>query len=195
MFPDRPEGGDKSLRNLNGQPMLAHVLNRIARQVDRVVLNANGDPARFGDFGLDVVADPISGFVGPLGGVLAGMEWCLKHAPSATHLVSVSADAPFIPLDLVSRLSGAARDCPSAIAIARSLGSLHPVIGSWPIVHTADLRAALLSGTRKVLAWTDKHGTLPVDFPTIQIAGREIDPFFNANHPEELAEASRLLRG
>ena len=195
MFPDNPGGGDKSLRDLTGRPMLAHVLDRLSPQVDRVILNGNGDPARFAAFGLPVVPDPIAGFVGPLAGVLAGMEWCVANAPASTHIVTVSADAPFIPSDLISRLVEGSMTSPSSIAIARSRGKLHPVIGLWPLVHAGELRTALTAGVRKVLAWTDRHGTVAVDFPLTQIAGREIDPFFNANHPEELAEAGRLLQG
>ena len=195
MFPDHPGGGDKSLRDLCGQPMLAHVLQRFGPQVNRVILNANGDPRRFEAFTLPVVADPIGGFAGPLAGVLAGMTWCIENSTGSTHIATVSADAPFIPVDLVSRLAEALTSRPQSIAIARSDGELHPVIGVWPVLHAVDLRRALAAGTRKVLAWTDSHGTVAVDFPFTQIAGRQIDPFFNANHPEELAEACRLLRG
>ena len=195
MFPDHPGGGDKSLRDLAGRPMLAHVLDRFSPQVARVVLNANGDPARFARFSLPVTPDSVGGYVGPLAGVLAGMEWCIVHAPQSTHIATVSADAPFIPPNLVARFVEGCRDYPASIAIARSTGELHPVIGLWPVSHARDLRDSLLAGVRKVLAWTDRHGTVAVDFPFAQIAGSEIDPFFNANHPEELAEASRLLGG
>ncbi len=71
---------------------------------------------------------------------------------------------------------------------------MHPVIGLWPVALADDLEAALTAGVRKVLAWTDRHGTLPVEFPFIEIKGRRIDPFFNANTPEELDEARALLQ-
>ena len=189
----RMGGGDKGLLELGGRTMLEHVVARLKPQVGRIVLNANGDPARFVALGLPVVADSIGGFPGPLAGILSGLQWAATHVPAATHVASVSADAPFFPADLVERLSAAAANQPAGIALARSGGELHPVIGLWPVAHAADLERDLIAGVRKVLRWTDKHGTLPVDFPCIDAAGAHIDPFFNANTPEDLDEARRLL--
>lgn len=158
-----------------------------------MAINANGDPARLAALGLPVIADTIEGFVGPLAGVLAGLRWCVGAVPAATHIVTVSCDAPFLPADLVDRLVGAEATRTGAIALARSDGELHPVIGLWPVALADDLDAALRSGLRKVLDWTDRHGTLPVDFPAVLIGGSAVDPFFNANTPAELDEARRLL--
>jgi molybdopterin-guanine dinucleotide biosynthesis protein A len=186
-------GGDKSLAELGGRTMLAHVLARLGPQVGALVINANGDPARFAAYELPVVADTVTGFVGPLAGILAGLRWSAAHVPAATHVASVSADAPFLPSDLVKRLADGASDRPGSIAVARSSGEMHPVIGLWPVALADDLEAALRSGVRKVLAWTDRHGTVPVDFPLVAAGAEEIDPFFNANTPAELDEARRLL--
>ena len=113
--------------------------------------------------------------------------------PGASHIVTVSGDAPFIPEDLVSRLrTGLSEGC-AGIAIARSNGDLHPVIGLWPVRLADDLEAAITGGTRKVLAWTDRHGTWPVDFSMLRVGEEAVDPFLNANTPEELDEARRLL--
>jgi molybdenum cofactor guanylyltransferase len=194
----RMGGGDKGLLDLDGQPMMAHVIARLAPQVSQMVINANGDPARFDTFKLPVTADAIEDYAGPLAGILAGLRWAQHHAPNATHVASVSADAPFIPHDLVARLSDAlsaqdhGRSAPK-IALASSNGELHPVIGLWPVALADDLEAALKAGTRKVLAWTDRHGTAAVDFPFEGIGGRSVDPFFNANTPQELDEARELL--
>lgn len=189
----RMGGGDKGLLDLHGQSMLAHVIAAFRPQVGALVLNANGDPARFADFGLRVVSDTVEGFVGPLAGVLAGLRWASTHAPGATHVASVSADAPFLPDDLVRRLAVASAGRPNAIAMARSGGELHPVIGLWPVHLADDLEAALREGTRKVLTWTDRHGTIGVDFPALAIGSELVDPFFNANTPSEMDEARRLL--
>ena len=189
----RMGGGDKGLLELGGRTMLAHVVASLSPQVGRIVLNANGDPARFRDLGLPVVADTIADFAGPLAGVLAGLTWAAANVPAATHVASVSADAPFLPADLVQRLGATLADRPTSIPLARSGGELHPVIGLWPVALAADLERELTAGVRKVLAWTDKHGTIPVDFPFIDAAGERIDPFFNANTPEDLDEARRLL--
>lgn len=186
--------GDKGLLELSGKPMLGHVIDRLKPQVGRMVINANGDPARFGAFGLPVVADTIEGYVGPLAGVLAGLQWSAANTPEVTHIATVSADAPFLPANLVERLKQAVHGRPSSIAVAAAGGELHPVIGLWPVALAGDLERSLMAGVRKVLAWTDRHGTVPVEFPFIEIKGRSIDPFFNANTPEELDEARALLQ-
>ncbi|MEL6375339.1 MAG: molybdenum cofactor guanylyltransferase MobA [Pseudomonadota bacterium] len=203
----RMGGGDKTLLHLAGRPMLQHVIDAVRPQVARLALNANGDAARFAPFGLDVEPDPIDGFVGPLAGVLAGMAWARRTAPEVDHIATVSGDAPFLPADLVQRLSAAlnapaqtSQDAPPTglsarprIALARSDGHLHPVIGLWPVALHDDLAAALNDGVRKVLHWTDRHGTLGVDFAMMDTGGEVIDPFFNANKPEDLARAQAIL--
>ncbi len=186
-------GGDKGLLGFGPGTLLDHVIARLAPQVSAVVLNANGDPARFAAFGLPVVPDPIEGFVGPLAGVLAGMRWAAGQPTPFAHVLTVSSDAPFLPHDLAARLAAELAAAPGAIAIARSAGELHPVIGLWPVSLADDLEAALQGGVRKVLAWTDRHGTRPVDFAMLETPAGEVDPFFNANTPAELDEARRLL--
>ena len=187
--------GDKGLLDLSGKPMLGHVIERLTPQAGRLVINANGDPARFASFDLPVVPDTIEGYAGPLAGILAGLRWSIVNAPDATHVVSVSTDAPFLPADLVTKLQQGLANASGSIALAQSGGELHPVIGLWPVALADDLDAALRAGTRKVLAWTDRHGTVPVEFPFTHLKGRSVDPFFNANTPEELAEARHLLAG
>ncbi len=183
--------GDKGLLDIAGQPMLGHVIARLRPQVATLVINANGDPARFSRFALPIAPDTMSGHPGPLAGVLAGMRWSQAHAARATHIATVSTDAPFLPHDLVARLAHAPGD--GAIVLAASGGERHPVIGLWPVALADDLEQALTSGVRKVLAWTDRHGTRTVDFPFETMGGRRIDPFFNANTPAELEEARALL--
>lgn len=189
----RMGGGDKGMLPIGHTTMIGQVLDRLRPQVGPIVVNANGDPSRFDSLGLRVVADTVEGFVGPLAGVLAGMRWCAEHVPGATHIVSVSSDAPLLPSNLVERLVEAVKGRERSIALARSAGELHPVIGLWPVALADDLEAALRSGLRKVLHWTDRHGTVPVDFDFVEMGGRKIDPFFNANTPEELDELRRLL--
>ena len=189
----RMGGGDKGLLDLAGKPMLAHVVERLAPQVGRIVLNANGDPGRFAASGLPVVADPLPGFPGPLAGVLAGMRWSRANAPAARWIVTAAGDAPLLPQDLVARCLLALQDRPGAIALAQSAGGLHPVIGLWPVALADDLEAELAAGVRKVLAWTDRHGTVAVPFAFVRVGGRDIDPFYNANTPAELDALRALL--
>lgn len=189
----RMGGGDKGLLELAGRPMLEHVIDRLSPQVGSVAINANGDASRFAPFGLPVVADTVTGFVGPLAGVLAGMRWAGEHAPAARWIVTAAGDAPMLPRDLVTRLTAAVDGRDTAIALARSAGELHPVIGLWPIALADDLEQALQDGLRKVLHWTDRHGTVAVDFPFVRIGDIDIDPFFNANTPHELDTLRAML--
>ncbi|MFV0297221.1 MAG: molybdenum cofactor guanylyltransferase MobA [Hyphomicrobiaceae bacterium] len=190
----RMGGGDKALLALGADTMLDRVIARVRPGIMHMVINANGDPGRFARFGVPVVADTVEGFVGPLAGVLAGLRWAASVSPQLTHVLSVSSDAPFLPADLARRLGEALMAGDAPIAMARSAGHLHPVIGLWPVALADDLEQALRQGVRKVLAWTDRHGTVAVDFPLLRVGGVEVDPFFNANTPEELDEARQLLQ-
>lgn len=180
-------GGDKGLADVAGQPMLAHVVARLRPQVDALVLNANGDPARFAGFGLPVVEDTMADFPGPLAGVLAGLRWALAHTASATHVVSAPGDAPLLPRDFVAKLALAAEGRPGAIAVAMSDGQVHPVIALWPLSLADDLEQALRDGLRQVRRFIDRHGAAPVPFAAVDLNGHAFDPFFNANTPEDLA--------
>jgi molybdopterin-guanine dinucleotide biosynthesis protein A len=102
---ERMGGGDKGLREVGGKAILARVIERVRPQVDVLVLNANGDPARFSAFALPVVTDTMPDFVGPLAGVLAGLDWAAANRPQAHYIVTVPADGPFVPRDLVRHLA------------------------------------------------------------------------------------------
>jgi len=185
----RMGGGDKCLRLLGGRPILAQVIERARPQVAALALNANGDPERFREFGLPVVADGIPGYLGPLAGVLAGLEWAAVSLPGVTHVASFATDAPFFPRDMVPRLVAGLAGGRFELACAASGGRAHPVFGLWPIALREALRRALAEeGIRKVDAFTARYSLAAVDFPMA-----EIDPFFNTNHPEDL-EAAQLLR-
>jgi len=189
----RMGGGDKGLLELSGKPMIQHVIERLKPQVRALVINANGDPKRFEAYRLPVVADTISGHVGPLAGVLAGMRWAKQNAPEATHIITVPTDAPLLPLELAAKLLSALEDGSGTIALAASDGHKHPVIGLWPVNLADDLECALKDGVRKVLHWADRHGTNIAQFEFISLDGMTIDPFFNANTPEELAQVGTIL--
>jgi molybdopterin-guanine dinucleotide biosynthesis protein A len=183
----RMGGGDKNLRLIAGKPILDHVIERAKPQVDTLVLNANGDAARFARFGVPVIADSIAGFAGPLAGVLAGLDWAAQHLPEAELVASFATDAPFLPRDLVRRLVVALEEGGFDLACAQSNGQVHPVFGLWPVSLRDNLRAALAAGERKVDRWTAGFKLVEVEF-----LAEPVDPFFNANRPEDLAEAERL---
>ena len=185
----RMGGGDKCLLPLAGRPILAHILERLAPQVARSALNANGDPARFAAFGLPVVPDAVADYPGPLAGVLTGLEWARDHAPELRWVVTVPGDGPFLPLDLVARFLAAAAGG-AELVCGSAGGNANPVIGLWPVALAGELRRALVEeGLRKVDRWTARHRLATVDWPA-----EPVDPFFNANTPDELAEAELLLR-
>ena len=184
----RMGGGDKGRLELSGRSLFAHVIDRLAPQVSGLALNANGDPDRFADLNLPVISDPIEGFAGPLAGVLAGLDH--GAVQGADWIVTAAADTPFLPRDLVSRLQAASEAKGGAIALAATVPSggeltLHPTFGLWPVALREDLRAALQAGTRKVVAWTERHNAGDAVFPSAAL-----DPFFNINRPEELLRAS-----
>ena len=182
----RMGGGDKGLLPLGRGSILSHVIDRLEPQVAALALNANGDTARFDGFGLPVLKDSVTGFAGPLAGVLAGLDWAAEKG--GDHIVTAAADTPFFPPDLVPRLILAAETEGQPIALARTENGRHPTFGLWPVALRDDLRQALADGTRKVVAWTDRHGTAMADYPT----GR-FDPFFNVNTPQDLGLAQSYL--
>ena len=193
----RMGGGDKALLPLGGQPILRHVVDRLAPQVAGMALNANGDPARFSGFGLPVIPDSIAGYPGPLAGVLAGLDWAAGQG--ADTIVTVAGDTPFFPADLVARLSEAAQGQAHPLVLAATprgneetksmTGKLirHPTFGLWPVALRDDLRAALAEDIRKVVIWTGRHDGREAVFQ------REGDPFFNVNTPADLAAAEDRL--
>jgi len=185
----RMGGGDKALRLLAGQTMLDRVIDRVRPQVAALVLNANGEPSRFARFGLPVVADSIADFAGPLAGILAGLDWTAANRPDCPLVVSLATDAPFLPTDLVARLAEGMKSQKAELACAASGGQPHPVIGLWPVRLREELRHALTAeGIRKVDVWTERYPLATVDFPVTTV-----DPFFNANRPEDLDRAAALL--
>ncbi len=182
----RMGGGDKPLQLLAGRPLLDHAIARIAPQVTAMVLNANGDADRWAQYGLPVVADPLSDFPGPLAGTLAGLRWAQATHPDVRDVLSVPTDTPFLPHNLVARLvAGRGRQ---VFACAASGGWTHPVIGLWPVAMADALEAALRAGQRKIDAFTARYGVAEVDF-----AIDPFDPFFNINRPEDLIAAEALI--
>ena len=187
----RMGGGDKCLRELGGQVLLARIIERAIPQIGPMVLNANGDGSRFAAYDLPVIADVVDGFAGPLAGVLTGLEWAADHAPGCDWVASFACDAPFLPLDLVARLLAALEDQNADMSCARSNGRDHPVFGLWPVRLAADLRHALVDeDMRKVDVWTARYNLAHADFDD-----PAIDPFFNVNRPEDFAAAETILAG
>lgn len=188
----RMGGRDKALLPLAGKPMIARVIDRLAPQVAAVAINANGDPARFSRFAEAVFADVVDGYLGPLAGILSALRWAENEAAGYTRIVTVAADTPFYPKDLVARLAESATGG-ETIVIARSNGNPHPVFALWPVSLANDLAGWLERGeTLKARAWAESHDLAYCDFPQ---RADGVDPFFNVNTPDDLAAAEALLAG
>lgn len=181
----RMGGGDKGLLKLGQMTILSHVIERLEPQVERLAINANGDPTRFDGYGLPVVPDSVSGFAGPLAGVLAGLDWAAEQG--ADGIVTVAADTPFFPCDLVPRLQLAGEGMVHPLVLARTPDGRQPTFGLWPMALRDDLRASLQAGLRKVVMWTDTHEGRTALFDD------QGTPFFNVNTPEDLAQAHQML--
>ncbi|KQP24197.1 molybdenum cofactor guanylyltransferase MobA [Methylobacterium sp. Leaf100] len=194
----RMGGGDKALRTLCGRTLLDRVVERFAPQCAAgLILNANGDPARFLEFSGPVVPDGVPGNPGPLAGILAALDHAARLHPGVGHVASVTGDAPFLPVDLVARLSAALGDASitsapiagSPIAMAASNGREHFTVALWPVALRAALHDALVvRAERRVGAFLRAHGAVPVDWPA-----EPLDPFWNINTPEDLAAAEARL--
>jgi molybdopterin-guanine dinucleotide biosynthesis protein A len=184
----RMGGGDKPMRRIGGRTILDRVIARLRPQCDELILNANGDPARFADFGLTVVPDSVADFPGPLAGILAALDWAAANRPGTRLVLSVAADCPFLPRDLVVRLTEALVSEHAQLAVAASGGQSHPVVGLWEVALRDELRHALVQeDVRKIDRWTARYRLATVTWPTVPL-----DPFFNANTMDDIAEADRL---
>jgi molybdopterin-guanine dinucleotide biosynthesis protein A len=184
----RMGGGDKPMRRIGGRTILERVIARLKPQCGELILNANGDPARFANYGLPVIADTVENFPGPLAGILAALDWIAAQRPGIPFMLSVAADCPFLPRDLVARLDRARTEQDAQLAVAASGGQTHPVIGLWSVALRDELRHALVEeDVRKIDRWTARYKLATVSWPT-----EPLDPFFNANTMDDITEADRL---
>ena len=184
----RMGGGDKARIRIGDKTILERVLMRLKPQSAGIILNANGDPARFAAFGLPVIADGVADFPGPLAGILAALDWAAANRPDVRLVLSAAADCPFLPRDLVTRLHDALEADNAELAVAASDGQSHPVIGLWSVALREQLRHALVvEDVRKIDRWTARFRLATVTWPTTPL-----DPFFNANTMDDIAEADRL---
>lgn len=184
----RMGGGDKPMRKIAGKTILERVIARLAPQCTELIINANGDPARFAGFGLPVIPDDLADYPGPLAGILAALDWTAANRPGTRWILSAAGDCPFLPRDLVSRLEAARAAQDAELAVAASGQQTHPVVGLWNVRLRRELREALVvEGLRKIDRWTSRYPIATVTWPT-----EPLDPFFNANTIDDIAEADRL---
>jgi molybdopterin-guanine dinucleotide biosynthesis protein A len=186
----RMGGGDKPMRTIGGRSILDRVIERLTPQCEGLIINANGDPARFAPFGLPVVGDSIEGFAGPLAGILAGLDWIAANRPNIAWMLSTAGDCPFLPRDLVARLHRARLDDNAQVAVAASNGQSHHAIALWDVALRDELRHALtIEDCRAIHRFAARYRLATVTWPDMPL-----DPFFNANTLEDLTEAERLAK-
>lgn len=180
----RMGGVDKGLQTLNGEPLVQHVLRRLAPQVGPLVINANRNLDIYGQFGVPVWPDADSDFPGPLAGFLAGLAHC-----ETDWLMTVPCDTPRFPLDLVERMTRTVADADIAVAVTKSDDTVwkQPVFCLMRRGLHADLVAYLGGGGRKIDLWFTRHVCVDVPF-------EDADAFFNANTLEELRQLGGGLK-
>jgi molybdopterin-guanine dinucleotide biosynthesis protein A len=170
-------GIDKTLLELNGRPLLSHLIDCLAPQLDGLALSANGPAARFARFDIPVLADARPG-IGPLAGLLRGLDWA--DALGARSLLTVPGDTPLVPADLATRLS-------PAPAMALSHGRRHPLVALWPVTCRDALAAHLDALDREAprRAFGVQGFATALSMRTVDFGDQNPDPFFNVNTPEE----------
>ena len=193
----RMGGGDKGLLMLGETSIIERVIDKILPQVGSLAININGDSSRFPDYKLPIIPDSIKGYLGPLSGILAGMEWAFKNGNR--YIATVAADTPFLPDDLIKRLHAMvkSKNLNIGIAASRILSGddvfIHPTFGIWEVALKDDLRDALANDTRKIMFWAKKF---KLDYYYFDTSDKLSDPFFNINTPDDLEEAKyRLKKG
>jgi molybdopterin-guanine dinucleotide biosynthesis protein A len=185
-------GGNKALAGLGGESLLSRIKARIAPQVAALALNADLDWPE--PSGLKLIPDTIPDKAGPLAGVLAALRHTAANHPQATHVLTLPIDSPFFPMDLAMSLA-TSLETAEQIAIATSAGRDHPVFGLWPVAISDDLERWLLTDEkRRVRDFLARHAVRKVDFEMIETEAGPLDPFFNINRPEDLAEAEQWLK-
>jgi len=182
-------GGDKPLRLLAGKPILEWIIERIQPQLRMLAISANGNPSRFSTYALPVLPD-LAPDLGPMAGIVAAMDWTYDTNPTASHVLTLSGDTPFLPSDLVERLSRPAFDNASDIVAAASAGQVHPTIALWPMAARQKIQQALTEEKgRRVSDW------LPIlNHHSVEWDHHPFDPFFNVNTPDDLQEAEKIAR-
>ena len=184
----RMGAGDKAWKKLAGRFLIEHVVARAAPQVDLLAINTAQPSSVYDPLNIPVIPDCLPGQLGPLVGVLSGLEWARTQTPYCRWMASFAVDTPFFPHDLVACLLKTLRQEDADIACAISGQRHHPVFSLWPVALADDLKTCLKQGIRKIEDWTNRHHVAWHRFED-----QPMDPFFNINRPEELATAESMI--
>ena len=179
-------GGIKSLIKINNKKIFDIILERIQPQIDKIIVNSNIENSEISKYKFPIIKDVKQGYLGPLAGIHAGMQWLNKNNPEVDWLLTLPGDTPFIPLNLVSCFEEKINQ-DSKIILAKSNDKIHPIIGAWHTSLLTSLNEHLESGTRKILEWAENH---PLDF--LEFNEKNYDPFFNINTQIDINKAEDI---
>jgi molybdopterin-guanine dinucleotide biosynthesis protein A len=184
----RMEGQDKALLSLAGSPLIKHTIDRLENQVDGLVINVNQNHNQYEKFNFPVISDTIGGHLGPLAGILSGMNYASAH--NYTHVITAASDTPFFPLNLRDKLFDETFDITVAKTISEvDKNNLHPTFGLWSVNLRSSLHKALSGDIRKVMAFVTLNKWKAVEWEK-----KDNDPFFNINTPSDMIDAEWIIK-
>ena len=183
----RMGGGIKSLKKFNNKFIFDRIFENLQNQVQKIIINSNDLENLFANYNVEVIKDSIKGFLGPLAGIHAALEWLTINEPHINWLITVPGDTPFIPNNLVKKLLDKAKKDGHKIVLAQSNAKTHPIIGVWHSSLYESLQNDLNSGVRKILDWASKH---PLGYA--EFSNSKYDPFFNINYEEDMIQAQEI---
>ena len=183
----RMGGGVKSLQKFNNKLIFDRIFENLQNQVQKIIINSNDLENLFINYNVEVISDNFKGFLGPLAGIHAALEWLITNEPHINWLITVPGDTPFIPSNLVKKLLDKAKKGKHKIVLAQSNGKTHPIIGVWHLSLYESLKNDLNSGVRKILDWASKH---PLGYA--EFTNTKYDPFFNINYEVDMIQAKEI---
>ena len=183
----RMGGGIKTLMQFNKKIIFERILESLQNQINNIIINNNDMSYQFKKYNLPIIEDKIKGYLGPLAGIHASLEWVSKNLKNIEWIVSIPGDTPFIPDNLVEKLYNKAESYKKNIIIAKSNEKIHPIIGIWNVNLLQKLEKAILEGERKIIIWAKKN---ELDYQ--EFVNDRYDPFFNINYNEDIDTAKKI---
>ena len=183
----RMGGGIKTFKTFNNKTIFERIFSKLNNQSKNIIVNTNEDHNLFSDYKATIVKDVFTDRIGPLGGLHASLKWLNSNRKNIDWLVSVPADTPFLPNNLVERLFKETIKNRNKIVMAKSNGKIHPIVGIWHSSLLKSLENDINLGTRKILNWAQKYSIGYVEF-----SNKEYDYFFNINYKEDILKAEEI---
>ena len=184
----RMGGGLKGFKKFNNQSIFDRVYHRSKNQVSNLIINSNIVTDDFDKYNLPVFSDVIKGYLGPLAGIHASINWTRINYPESEWIVTFASDTPFFPKQLVKTMYAKAKKNNKKIVLARSFKRNHPIFGLWHTSLEKDLADCILKkNIRKIEEWAKDY-----NYKNINFENNKYDPFFNINRPDDLIKAQKI---